>query len=289
MKNPRYLELLHDDTHKNPQWAQKMIPVLVYWAKSSNDNKAHYYSDLSKAVGHKTDRIGRVLGLIHDIFEELRKEKGFKEVPSLNGLVKSKQSGLPEHGFDYVEPNYNKLSFEGKKEVVQKVNADAQHYEKWDLVLNKLGLKPYKIPDNSSDENVIRKGAFSRNGSEGPRHKELKQFIYDNPESIGIRNVDFKSMEYGLLSGDRLDVYFRLKDKTQIAVEIKSAISDKADILRGIYQCVKYKAILNAEQSVRVEHNKVKTILVLEGEMPEEKMSVALALKIKFFDNFKKG
>ena len=30
-------------------------------------------------------------------------------------------------------------------------------------------------------------------------------------------------------------------------------------------------------------------ILVLEGEMPEEKMSVALALKIKFFDNFKKG
>lgn len=77
MRNPRYLELLHDDTHKNPLWAQKMIPVLVYWTKSSNDNKAHYYSDLSKAVGHKTDRIGRILGLIHDIFEELRKEKGF--------------------------------------------------------------------------------------------------------------------------------------------------------------------------------------------------------------------
>ena len=120
MNNPRYLELLHDDTHKNPLWAQKMIPVLVYWAKSSNDNKAHYYSDLSKAVGHKTDRIGRILGLIHDIFEELRKEKGFKNVPSLNGLVKSKQSGLPEHGFDYVEPNYNKLSLKEKRKLFKK-------------------------------------------------------------------------------------------------------------------------------------------------------------------------
>lgn len=78
MKNPIYLELLHDDTHKNPQWAQKMIPVLVYWAKSSNDNKAHYYSDLSKAVGHKTDRIGRVLGLIMIFLKNYVKKKGLR-------------------------------------------------------------------------------------------------------------------------------------------------------------------------------------------------------------------
>ena len=97
-------------------------------------------------------------------------------------------------------------------------------------------------------------------------------------------------MEYTLLSGDRLDVYFQLKDGTQVAVEVKSEISDDADILRGIYQCVKYDAVLKAERCVHCgkgDNYPVKVILVLEREMPMEKISVASLLNVCYKDNIK--
>ena len=40
-----------------------MIPVLVRWAQGAWD-KLHYYSDLTAAVGHKTNQIGNVMGTI---------------------------------------------------------------------------------------------------------------------------------------------------------------------------------------------------------------------------------
>lgn len=124
-------------------------------------------------------------------------------------------------------------------------------------------------------------------GSEGIKHKALKEYIYYHPECIGIKNVKHKEMEHTLLSGDRLDVYFILKDDTQIAVEVKSSISDNADLLRGVYQCVKYNAILNAEQSVKGMHHPIKALLVLEGEMPISIASDAIALHINFKENIK--
>ena len=70
---PTFLTMLHDTAHKNPMWACKMLPVLIYWAERST--KPHTYGELSKEVGHRTDQIGSVLGLIDDIFKELRREK----------------------------------------------------------------------------------------------------------------------------------------------------------------------------------------------------------------------
>ncbi len=48
------------------------------------------------------------------------------------------------------------------------------------------------------------------------------------------------------LSGDRLDVSFR-DNGTWIAVEVKPQRSPVADLIRGTFQCVKYKAILAAQ------------------------------------------
>lgn len=284
MQEPKYLQILQDKDHKNAEWASKMLPVLIYWI--SVDKRPHYYSELSDAVGHNTDRIGKVLGLIYDVFVELRKEKGFEDLPSLNGLIINKSTGLPSDGFFYVYPKYKDLSNEEKQDFVDSVNAKALRYKKWDAVLKALQLDPYK-PDNTADEQIIRKGAFSKNGSEGPKHKALKEYVYNHPEAVGISNVKEKQMERILLSGDRLDVYFLLKDGTQYAVEIKSEISDEADILRGIFQCVKYESILKAEQAVHGQHEPVETLLVLGGTMPVNKKDVARALHVDFEDNVK--
>ena len=59
----------------NKEWALKMIPVLVRWAQGAWD-KPHYYSDLTAAVGHKTNHIGNVMGIIQDIIDDLQKQSG---------------------------------------------------------------------------------------------------------------------------------------------------------------------------------------------------------------------
>lgn len=284
MKEPEYLSLLNDPRHKNAMWACKMIPVLVYWASVSKS--PHTYGDLSRAVGHKTDQIGGVLGLIDNVFKALRKSSPkFKNLPTLNCLVINKTSKLPSNGFDYVSPEYSSLTDEQKFDEMQLHNSEAYYYDKWNDVLDALKLTPYNCSDNTSYETAIRKGTFSKHGSEGTKHKALKEYIYNHPECIGIKKVKYKEMEHTLLSGDRLDVYFKLKDDTQIAVEVKSAISDNADILRGVYQCVKYDAILNAEQSVKGVHPKTKSLLVLEGKMPLSIVSDTVALHVTFIEN----
>lgn len=47
----------------NGEWAMKMIPVLVYWARESWEIP-HTYKDLCLAVGYKSYRMGGVLGCI---------------------------------------------------------------------------------------------------------------------------------------------------------------------------------------------------------------------------------
>lgn len=61
--------------------ALKMIPVLVRWAQASWD-KPHYYSDLSMAIGYRSNRLGYILGKVKDIMDELEKEYGKKNSSS---------------------------------------------------------------------------------------------------------------------------------------------------------------------------------------------------------------
>lgn len=284
MKEPKYLSILHNTSSKNAMWACKMIPVLIYWATVSKS--PHTYGELSKEVGHHTDQIGKVLGLIDDVFKALKKaHPEFKDLPTLNCLVISKTTKLPSNGFDYVSHDYSSLTDEQKYDQMKRLNSEAYYYDKWNDVLNALELTPYNCSDNKVYEKTIRNGVYSKHGSEGIKHKALKEYIYNHPECIGIKNVKHKEMEHILLSGDRLDVFFHLKDGTRIAVEVKSSISDNADILRGVYQCVKYGAILNAELSVKGIHNKVNALLVLEGDMPMSVASDAVALHVHYKDN----
>ena len=120
----------------NREWALKMIPVLVRWAQGAWD-KPHYYSDLSAAVGHKTNEIGGVMEIIQNTIHEL----GVPKDITLNALVASKTTDLPSEGFDFVESNYSKLSTDSQKAMVRMFNLKAHLYD-WKWVLDALGLKP---------------------------------------------------------------------------------------------------------------------------------------------------
>ena len=260
MKNYSYLidEICPNDQSK--KLVRKIIPILIGWAKHAKTNNT--YGDLNVLLGYKNRRfsgIGYQLGLVNDVFSALSKEIGIK-IPTLNMLVNNSKTGLPSEGFSYVFPHYDEYNRDKKIELVSLLNTKAITFRNWDWILSLLGLKHMF---SSEEEAIIRSGKFGSE-SESIEHKRLKEYIATHPEIIGLDKGEVGYMEYTLLSGDRLDVFFK---ESNVAVEIKSKISCDADILRGIFQCVKYKSILDAESQIHGKKTDARAILLLGGSL----------------------
>lgn len=227
--------------------------------------------------------IGKPLGYIEDVRNELSKRLD-SDIPSLNALCTNSITNLPSYGFEYVIEDYDTLSLEAKRVVVDGLNKRATDFKFWDVVLNALCLTP-SVCVSGRDEEDIRKGKFCNN-SESQYHIQLKQYIAEHPSKIGLTNVVSAETENVLLSGDRLDVHLQQKNGTRVAVEVKSRISQDDDILRGIYQCVKYKAVLEAENRVHGVPYKVRSILVLEGTLSDSNYQVKDLLGVEVIECF---
>lgn len=267
----------YNDGSKTDYWVKKMIPVLVRWAQSSWD-KTHYYSDLAEAVGYKSNQIGHFLGCVDDAIHELG-----EDIPTLNALVVNKKDGIPSYGFDYVSKEYGSFTDEDKKAFAHAANKKAHEYD-WSGVLDKLGLKPALLLP-LEEVSSIRQKIKTAKGGEGSAHKALKEYVAQHPERLGIEGVENAETEHCLLSGDRLDVYFET-DKEVYAIEVKSKISDEDDIRRGIFQCVKYQAVLEAERIFAHQDKRVFTILVMENELSAMCKQVVADLDIDVEENF---
>lgn len=237
-----------------------MLPVLIFWAQTGQTN--HTYEDLANAVGKKRGTwIGHVLGCIQDVIDELSKRKE-RKIPTLNALVNSKDKGLPSGGFEYVYKDYPKMSEDNKHIYIKGLNKVACDYKHWDWVLSELELSPYKSLKEDEIKQIKHIHSGSHGGGEGYEHRQLKEYILNHPGSIGIKEVKIAETEYTLPSGDKLDIYFKLNDESVVAVEVKSSISDDADLTRGIFQCVKYKAVLNSLQRIEGTKRNITVILV---------------------------
>ena len=128
---------------------------------------------------------------------------------------------------------------------------------------------------------IVRKSAGGKGGLESEDHKRLKVHIATHPEILGLRaNVAHGVNEYGLPSGDELDVLFREGDEW-IAVEVKSQISDDGDLVRGLFQCVKYHAVLEAFLLSTGRAPNVRTVLVIARQLPEELVPLKNVLGIE--------
>ncbi len=125
---------------------------------------------------------------------------------------------------------------------------------------------------------------------EGIEHKTLKEYVCENCERILSKisgrqvNVISRDMECELPSGDRVDVTARAEDIIW-HIEVKSKISTESDIRRGLYQCVKYKAVEKVRQ--RVDHSnstrEVKSLLVVENELSQELKEHAKSVPVQCY------
>lgn len=266
---------------RSDELIKMMIPIMVLWAKYSW-NEFHTYSDLQKAINAKSPRLGYQLGLIDDIFSELSQEYQ-RKIPTLNALIVNATTGLPSNGFDYVDSHYSMLSKEEKSIYAKGKNEEAHAYD-YTWVLDVLGLEFPTYLKHSLIDNARNNASFHQ-GGEGKAHSELKEYVSSNPEIININGCINSFKEYNLVSGDRVDVMIQTQE-AMWAIEVKSHISNEQDILRGIYQCVKYKAILEAEMIIHKNSASIKTLLILEDRMPDELRKVAEFLNVQFLDKF---
>ena len=272
-------KVIHTEpTRKN---VRLMLPVLVHWAKTGQNE--HTYGDLAHAIGKsKFTGIGYALYAVQEVLNTLSVESGREDIPTLNSLCKNAKTMLPSEGFEFVSPKYNELDENGKSVFVEGLDSKALNYPHWDWVLDQLGLQPSKIITEQELEAISLYGG----GGEGKEHKAIKEYVYKHPESLGITGVTRKETEHPLPSGDRLDVYFETSD-CRYAIEVKPFNSPDDDITRGIFQCVKYKAVMEAIRKIGYDKYAVKTLLVTASGLSERNKKLAEALNVPYTENYK--
>ena len=126
-------------------------------------------------------------------------------------------------------------------------------------------------------------------GGEGEEHRQLKQYVKDNPSCLPTKIQQrglVSETEKKLPSGDSMDVSFENED-CWIGVEVKPRISDVNDIERGLYQCVKYQAVMKKFLAVRGLRKNVKVFLVLGCPFPRPLLRVKsiLGVGVKVIEN----
>ena len=262
------------------QRARNALPLLVRQAIAL---RPITYHDLADELGMPNPRnLNYVLGSIGQTLSNLSKYWGV-DVPPIQFLVVNKNTGLPGEGVDWFVAdvlNYRKLSHKQRKQIVNSELQKIYVFKEWGKVLDELELPPAQIDFSS----LSTKASGHRGGGEGDAHKKLKKFIANNPAifrfSASLEEVE---EEHSLPSGDLVDVFFKFR-KEHVGVEVKSHISNTADIVRGLYQCVKYQAVLEARQTANGQDQNVRTFLALGGKFPVELLPLKNVLGVEVYE-----
>lgn len=266
-------------TEQTRKLVRILLPHMISWAQAGYTDKT--YKSLNNILGYSNFRgIGRVLGRIDDVIVQLRHDSGRSDIPILNALIKNSSTGLPAGGFSYVYSGYKNMPVQAQHDIVDGINRRAIEYRHWDWVLDALGLEPVS-PIVTEEELKVGSQYIHGRGGEGPEHKALKEYIKSHPEAVCVQDVLNAEVEYDLPSGDRLDVFFTLADHTQIAVEVKPSTSPEGDVMRGIFQCVKYEATLKAMRKLQNKGYGIQTILAIGAPLTAVNQKIANALRVK--------
>lgn len=212
-----------------------------------------------------------------------------KDVPIIQSIVINKQTKLPSDGLSEFIKDYNKWTNKEKRIIFEIEREKVFEYDKWDIVLKDLDLEPITF-DIEDEVEKIKSGKYGK-GGEGELHKNMKDIISKNPHVIGLPNSTiFISKEEILWSADTVDIMFedrKGKNSTRIAIEVKASNSDSADILRGLFQCIKYESIMQAMNKIENKYSNIRVILALENELPSEYYQIRDILNIEVIDNLK--
>jgi len=255
------------------------------------------YEDLAERIGRFNKRnvgqahgMGRVLGKMGNLLRGLEGEWGEK-IPHIQSLVVNKagaDKGLPDEGIKEFWPDYPTWTREVKRNYMRKEHQKVAIFgSRWNDVLALLSIAPIESASSRKSSRSAHAGS-----GESPQHLRLKDYVRGHPEVVGADDDSISFTEYVLPSLDQIDVVFKT-GKICIAVEVKSSLSDTFpdDYLRGLYQVIKYDALLRAMALAGVESipANIKAFLVLESALPKKLRILAQTLGVTVVENVRVG
>jgi hypothetical protein len=157
------------------------------------------------------------------------------------------------------------------------------NYPKWEAVLGAFGLKPLLSDPFVA---VLKAKAGQMGGvGEGEDHFKLKSYVASHPKALGLSNFGKGNTEYCFPSNDRIDVVFHDSVSDHwVGVEVKGPSSPEEDIVRGMFQCVKYAALRGAELKSESKTGGTRVILVLSKTLPAELQGIKNLLGVEVMD-----
>ena len=269
---------MFDGDTKSQRRARKALPILV---KRAQAGKTITYTKLAEKLGlySKTDPInmGKVCASISATLHDLEKCWGEK-IPRIASIVTRLCGELSPWMCEQLTGNPNK---QPTKEKFASELKPIFSYRRWEEVLQELNLSTIE----ESRLRLVESAACRGKTAESDSHKRLKDYVANHPESVGLnKSLAPGQKEVLLPSGDKLDVLFQDK-RYCIAVEVKSHISNQADLMRGIFQCVKYRKILKSRRILEGKSYKVKALLAIEGPLPKGLICTQKKLRVKIIEN----
>lgn len=259
--------------------AAEALPILV---KQAQRQKEISYGDLARQMGINNARVlNYVLGSIGSTLVELGKEWGTR-IPPIQAITVNAATRLPGSGGQWFVGG-KKLQARTpreKRRVIEQAFDKIFAYPDWPRVLAALELEPtHKTPDALIDQASNMRGR----GGESKAHRNFKKKLAANPTLVGLRGRWTVQTEAPLPSGDRVDVLFT-KAREIVAVEVKSHISPPEDIMRGLFQCLKYRVVLEAKVAVAETGHRVRSLLALEGGLSSAHLETQAALGIEVIE-----
>lgn len=262
------------------QRAREVLPILVRQAEA---RQPIFYEALAQEVGMPNPRnLNYPLGCIGRKLNDLAGEWD-DGIPPIEALVVNQHTRFPGPGFNgfLTEQGETWSNERERRALIEQYWARIYAYPYWREVLEELRIKP--TPDRVAS--IVEKAGHTAGGGEGPDHLALKNFICNNPHLVGLNVGDPRGQrEYCIPSGDSIDVAFCQKRRVH-AVEVKPASSPVTDIARGLFQCVKYRAVLQALAGYEHDRRPVSVCLALGGQLPNELVPLRNSLGIKVFEN----
>ena len=204
------------------------------------------------------------------------------DCPLLNILLVRQGDGMPGDGAgsfmgEYLgRPRLGRAGYRDKhprqwRAACEEIATDVYAFGEWDQVYREaFGHHP---PAATPPEGAENDGVSRARSGEGPNHKALRLWVRDNPGQIrrDYRHFDTDT-EVLLDSADRVDVVYYGRTMT-VVIEVKSVDSDDTDLRRGVFQCIKYRAVMEA-MDIRSKPQVV-PVLVTQSPLPGDLAGLA--------------
>lgn len=264
-----------------------VLPILVRQAKA---RQTIAYSELAAEVPMPNPRnLNYVLGAVGNSILDLGRTWNAR-VPPIEALVVNQETGLPGVGVCWFTPDpdvYRGAPQQLRRHIVDAMLSEVYAFRKWDRVLGGLDLQP--LPPTSLAVPPVSAVAAGARGGESKAHHELKNAVAFHPEWVGLpRCMAPGEIEVPMYSGDRVDVVFTSGHR-RVAVEVKTAGAPPAELVRGMFQCVKYSAVLQAEARVAQSDQEGSALLALGGAMPADLRALRSILGVEVRENVAVG